>query len=231
MSAQTQSDTTHTNPAGLSPSMQDRLNSYATSATAAGVAMLALTLPTRAEAVFTPSNLYLKQRVGINLDLNHDKVADFLFQDGRFCLDRTTYGCRYSGAAIEVFADRKSNQVEVSHSQPVALPPGATVGPGQSFQNAQPGGKFLTVYSNGVWKAPTRAYLGLKFTIQGEVHYGWAAVYVPKNNVGYIEGYAYETEPDTAIITGPMRGAFQTGEIEGQREKSPGALAAGEHQE
>jgi hypothetical protein len=49
-------------------------------------------------------------------------------------------------------------------------------------------------------------YLGLKFLIKGEVHFGWAEVSAKctlgTRVVGFVEGYAYETEVNKPIMAG-----------------------------
>jgi hypothetical protein len=56
-------------------------------------------------------------------------------------------------------------------------------------------------------------YLGLLFIIKGKVHFGWARlnVFFSKGRVvglfsGTLTGYAYETIPGKAIITGRTKG-------------------------
>ena len=69
-------------------------------------------------------------------------------------------------------------------------------------------------------------YLGLKFVVDGEVHYGWARLSVTLGHdrqhgdvVGTLTGYAYETVPDKPIIAGRITGPdvitmqAETGEI------------------
>ncbi len=65
-----------------------------------------------------------------------------------------------------------------------------------------------TSQSGGPWnkgKEYSGPYLGLKFMINGEVHYGWARVEVqPRglNITATLTGYAYETVPNAGIVTG-----------------------------
>jgi hypothetical protein len=52
------------------------------------------------------------------------------------------------------------------------------------------------------------AYVGLKFSIKGQTHFGWtrvkiASMYPYKAS---LTGYAYETIPNKAIITGETKG-------------------------
>jgi hypothetical protein len=67
-----------------------------------------------------------------------------------------------------------------------------------------------TFLSYGAWTQTTRRYLGLKFIIQGQVHYGWARLNVTatiKGIYGAISEYAYETVPNKPIRTGQTGGA------------------------
>jgi len=48
-------------------------------------------------------------------------------------------------------------------------------------------------------------FLGLRFIINGEVHYGWARFSVRSGYFLFalkLSGYAYETSPDTTILAG-----------------------------
>jgi hypothetical protein len=51
-------------------------------------------------------------------------------------------------------------------------------------------------------------YLGMKFMINGEAHYGWARFSVTVNVFleATLTGYAYETIPNKPIITGKTNG-------------------------
>jgi hypothetical protein len=54
----------------------------------------------------------------------------------------------------------------------------------------------------GYWGS-NRDYLGLRFKINGQTHYGWIQMHLPATEgAGFVEGFAYETEPNTAIIAG-----------------------------
>jgi hypothetical protein len=65
--------------------------------------------------------------------------------------------------------------------------------------------------SNGQWKEASRRYLGLKFIIKGQIHYGWARLTVDADwgHEGIhatLTGYAYETVPNKPIIAGKTKG-------------------------
>ena len=52
-------------------------------------------------------------------------------------------------------------------------------------------------------------YLGIKFTINGKFHYGWARISVSVTGhqaTSVLSGYAYETIPNKAIIAGETKG-------------------------
>jgi hypothetical protein len=57
----------------------------------------------------------------------------------------------------------------------------------------------------------TNGYLGLKFTVKGKIHYGWARLTVQVLGRAFIKatltGYAYETIPNKAIIAGRTNGS------------------------
>jgi hypothetical protein len=64
-------------------------------------------------------------------------------------------------------------------------------------------GYYNGYYSGGSWLGGKSAYLGLKFMIHGEVHFGWARLTVPKNLRSIVlTGYAYETTPNKPLKAG-----------------------------
>lgn len=71
-----------------------------------------------------------------------------------------------------------------------------------------------TFYSSGPWKNVKNRYLGLKFSIQGQIHFGWArmTISIINHNVsGILNGYAYETVPNKPIISGRTKGPDEIG--------------------
>ena len=73
---------------------------------------------------------------------------------------------------------------------------------------------FFSTQTAGPWGRERRfsgPYLGLKFTVNGEVHYGWARVIVkatPLSITATLTGYAYETIPNRGILTGLTQGTL-----------------------
>lgn len=101
---------------------------------------------------------------------------------------------------------------------------GVVVGPERPFQAAglvmdstnatQSFGGGYSTNSIGEWgrgRAFTGPYLGLKFTVGGEVHYGWARIKVSAHDLtitATLTGFAYETVPGRGIITGATHGSL-----------------------
>jgi hypothetical protein len=193
--------------ANLSDSVHHQLNSYALVAGAAGVGMLALTQPSQAKIVYTPAHITVPTNTLVPLDLNHDGVNDLSFTigaaaDSSFLL---AYNLRTNGVAGEVQDYRFA----------AALKPGANIDGGRKFLTgpkpdmlwgdwASSGGGGST----GRWKNADDRYLGVKFSIKGNIHYGWVRLRVsrPSRIDAVITGYAYETIPGRAIIAGRTKG-------------------------
>jgi hypothetical protein len=217
-------------PSNLTESLQRQLNSYALAATAAGVTLLALTEPANARIVYTKTHeQILGQRERLELDLNHDGINDFFFQENdsaHFTASLLMYTKffqnRIWGNASSKFGMRLAS----------ALPPRVQVGPSKHFSSGFRGtsgnswGKVMykiqvcgtqtktcTTLRFGQWggKEENR-YLGLEFRIKGKRHYGWARVSFIS---GYytLTGYAYETIPNKPIITGKTHGHGTLGEL------------------
>ena len=210
----------------ISDSLNRQLNTYAQVAAAAGVSVLALAGASEAEVVYTETYQVTHSSFPLHIDLNHDGINDFLL--------RATYyagssgfevGLDASGIADNRVAGRRfRSSGGYFFSAASALQAGAQIGPKGNFQVRFP---FMAVehfnrigsqYSDlGPWagkgKGVRNRYLGLKFVVDGEVHYGWARVSVTLGHqrqlddvIGTLTGYAYETVPDKAIIAGRIIG-------------------------
>jgi hypothetical protein len=95
-----------------------------------------------------------------------------------------------------------------------------------------------TINSFGAWgkgRRFTGPYLGFKFLIDGEIHYGWARVNVHAdflNLSATLTGYAYETVANRPILTGFTHGSVEASSDVSQEAQPPvagslGQLAAG----
>jgi hypothetical protein len=59
---------------------------------------------------------------------------------------------------------------------------------------------------SGYWGGSSFAFLGIKFNIEGNSHYGWMRLNADRNGRGiYIKDYAYETTPDKCVEGPPLK--------------------------
>jgi hypothetical protein len=226
-------------PSKLSDSVHHQLNMYALAASAAGVGMLALAQPVEAKIVYTKTHQVInRQNHLVNLDLNYDGIVDFAL----------VVGNRVGGYGINLAAypARSSTPNTVRHTSKngvywaAAYPAGIRIGPkrrpvrppknpydGALMEHGCIKTSTCRGGSSGNWLDVENRYLGLVFVFNGKTHYGWARLGATAgHNFGVratLTGYAYETIPNKAIITGKTKGpdviTFQPGSL--------GALAAG----
>jgi hypothetical protein len=135
------------------------------------------------------------------ISLANNGINDFQF---------TVYGTSQpfqSQGHVFVNGLRPGNSVEVG-----PLNKGAVIGPGGKFvyyANLAIGYKDYGTPGNisGPWVNASSKFLGLEFTLNGEIHFGWAQLSVPAEGRGFmpvlhLEGYAYNTVPDASIFAG-----------------------------
>jgi hypothetical protein len=184
--------------------LDKNLAAYMAAAAAAGVSLLA-TQSAEAKIVYTPAHTTIAPRSSVPLDLNHDGVNDFV-------LSNWQYG---QVSHLSIIHQAASNGV-ISRNQalgPAAdLPLGVQIGPARFFEGvgsmATQGSVSGESFARGPWEDAHNRYLGLKFSINGETHYGWARLSVTtKGSISAtLTGYAYETVPNRPIIMGQMSG-------------------------
>jgi hypothetical protein len=217
--------------ASLNQQLDHKLLGYAAAASAAGIGMLALAQSSQAEIVYTPANQTISNGGSIAIDLNHDGITDFTI--------RGTYAACQSGpdCLFQAFYASQNAQNGVlgygSFAKAVSL--GQTVGPHQSFLADANMNRCKATqesyYDSGPWQTTSNHYLGLKFTIDGQIHYGWARLTVKigrrcTHSTANLTGYAYETEPGKPILAGKRSGPEEQALPE-DPQKSLGALALG----
>jgi hypothetical protein len=205
--------------ANLSESIHRHLNMYALTASAAGVGALVLAQPAEGKIVYTPANVNIAPNGGlVVLDLNHDGSPDFalsnkdLISSGPFIWLKVVQ----EQSANEIWGKGLPCYPGRSSLCAAALPKGRKVGPKGQFQQDPQSGLYMAADTHegswwGPWLNVKPAYLGLKFKSNGKFHYGWArlSVKVLKDQfkiTATLTGYAYETIPNKAIITGATNG-------------------------
>jgi len=213
--------------------LNQRLTAYVAAASAAGVGMLAAAPRAEGKVVYTPTNVVLS--TSISIDLNNDGVVDFsvaLFPG-------------YNGGhriILDVTPTVTGNAVRSNGAGAACGFFGVPVGPGEKFgTNSYYGhGVFMAAFfqyshssSAGAWANVTNRYLGFKFLINGQTHYGWARLSVTNQLRSVVlSGYAYETTPNTNIIEGHLSGTATNVPPAGQLAPTPqpatlGMLARG----
>jgi hypothetical protein len=205
--------------ANLSESIHQQLSMYALAASAAGVGTLCFAMPAEARIVYTPVHVAIKANGGLfRFDLNHDGIPDFGLSNRSALYQGNVLLVRPSQPANEIWLTN-SNACGTSFPVPVAaaVPKGKRIGPKRDFQNNNGFGAVMASDSKtgscGAWfgQSDFQAYLGLKFTIKGKIHFGWARVKVDTQRQdepfsAILTGYAYETIPGKAIIAGATKG-------------------------
>lgn len=194
-------------------------------AAAAGAGLLTVGLPAQAEVIYTPSNIPWALAVTnqgpalTELDLTNNGTPDFTFVMSstlRFFSSTFVATTTAFKFFLRVDPGRKGNQVVQGRQAMLAsaVPDGVSIGSQQKFGVGGLKLWFSSLKSNvvrksGSWQAVEYAYVGLKFLINGETHYGWArikfpipATFYPAIHYPSVDGYAYETTPNKPIVTG-----------------------------
>jgi hypothetical protein len=222
----------------VTPKLDKQLLAYAAAASAAGVGLF--TQSAQAKVVYTAANTTIGYNQSVNLDLNNDGTADFIFSLA-FAQGRHYPEGAFSSALL-IYPGQAANEVWGVLSAKgwecaAALPVGVKVGAGGPFQQQYlPLFNVAGSYTRGAtehcpWTGLHRgAFLGLKFVVNGLTHYGWAHVTVSSTIV--LNGYAYETVPNRAIATGKTTGPGSIAELDTMPIPSPqpatlGMLAQG----
>jgi hypothetical protein len=194
----------------LTPATERKLNMYTLAANAAVVAASSLPQMAHAHVIYTPANEYLKNGEYL-VDINGDGVND---------VSITIFTFRSTGYQQDWMWARgynKSDGIAFVKSTPFgeylladAIAPGKEIGPQRNFLLRT---RATMAYSEidrrtsthtvfrGRWFDVSRC-LGVEFKINGEYHYGWLRIESMKVGVAKLTGYAYETEPNTALMCG-----------------------------
>jgi hypothetical protein len=222
----------------LSESVLRQLNVYALGATTAGVGMLALAQPARAEIVYTAAHVSipLGEHYTISLGPRHiGRSYNFVIS----WYSGLGGGQEFSNILVKAF--NFSSSIVQTQGPGIfarALRSGMPIGPRQRFRQGHFDvmGSVVRSGTSTRWAGPwanggegvKNHYLGLKFSIDGQTHYGWARLSVTASSNGFesvsLTGYAYETIPKKPIIAGRTKGADDVSSVQ---PSSLGHLAIG----
>jgi hypothetical protein len=193
--------------AQVNPRLDKSLAAYIVAAGAAGVGMLALAVPAEGKIVYTPDNQQIPPGFvpTLLLDLNHDGINDFSFLN--------FFSATSSTLDLSVLPVGPSNEIfSTGAGYAAALPAGKKIGPNGKFRKTVGAGMAngFTGTCRGPWIDARGRYLGLKFIIKGEIHFGWARLNVrcvyPHAINATLTGYAYETVANQPIVAGDTKG-------------------------
>jgi hypothetical protein len=185
----------------LGEELEKRFKAYGTAAGAAGVGLLALAQSAKAEIVYTPAHIKFMTSSNRWIDINHDGMNDFGFENAAgLGLGSTTFVI-----AFGLHGDGVRLRQEGGDALP--LPLGARIGPSNRFSRSATMAIAYHGSGGGTWGK--NHYLGLQFELGGQKHYGWAELSVALNKQGTItaeiEGYAYETIANKPIMAGETK--------------------------
>lgn len=194
------------NCGSLSKRLHRDLSLYAAAASAAGVSALALTAPAEGQIVYTPAHEKVSFGQEIRIDLNHDGITDLAIREALYS---SSIFWRHELRTIPA----EGNGVvafENDFSLVVAATPGEVIGSSDPFTPRAAAMATITTggfYYAGAWINVKNRYLGIMFQIDGKRHFGWARLnttpFQRNNNIhALLTGYAYETQPNTAIRAG-----------------------------
>jgi hypothetical protein len=192
----------------LSESVQQQVNRYAVAAIAAGVGVMALAEPSDAEIVYTPVYKVIKGDTTYELDLNHDGITDFTFKNSTDASTFTRINMHVTAPAGNSVAGFKQIVTNSGAYVWCASKFGAGKGIGPRRQFTNPALLFYYGVNYGYrcfFGDIKNRYLGTRFKINGESHYGWVRLSLLHNGNHYrvvLTGYAYETVPQKRIIAG-----------------------------
>jgi len=184
----------------LSSKLEKKLAAYISAAGAAGVGLLA-TQSAEAKIVYTPANQQLVFQCNgcqIPFDINSDGIPDILF----------TWGTLGYGSYIAV-GPAAGNGIIGAPGSAAALVWGVRVGPKDAFVTRPELMRAVSAChskcsTRGPWANVYNRFLGVKFVISGQTHYGWVNLNMHSGAV--ITGYAYETVPNQPLIAGVKSG-------------------------
>lgn len=223
-------------PAQFPEPLSQRLNAYALAAGAAGVAVLACTMPAEAAPVCKTLSAQLTRTSTFPLYLIDPAVPAFNIAQGT---NATFRSGSLTGVGTIFWWNRGfftpntagANVLLDGNRLPADVVAGAEIGPGGNFGKGTSYGLLFTYGKGqvsfvgggtklrhaGNFNLTQSNYIGLQFTEAGAVHYGWARLAIGfqdggsdvKHAVTHIFGYGYESTPNTTIGAGSCSGAEQ----------------------
>jgi hypothetical protein len=227
----------------FSTNLNRQIGLYSLAAAVAGVSMLAIAEPAQGEVVVTKKSI----PVPISPWPTPEPVRISIANNGVDNFSLWRYSLSDHRGLLVWGASPQDGVITASgfYGRASALARGAKIGASASFFNnytdlIEATAAFTSGrYSRGLWGGnPKDRYLGIRFSINGQFHYGWIRLSVTSNVQlnkqtlsATITGYAYETVPNKAILAGtagkPTAETHVPENTQSQSGPSLGMLAAG----
>jgi hypothetical protein len=162
---------------------------------------LSIAFNTQAQVVYTDVNPDSLVSSSYELDLNNDGTPEFLIEkttDGGIDIVQAT-GLSNQDSLIGYYAG-----FPAITGYPSALSSNEVIDGTSTFvDEGVMGGDHELIMEDADWPDGFNRYLGLKFNISGEVHYGWAKIKISTDYVAFtITEYAYNATAGAAINSG-----------------------------
>ena len=203
-------------PSRLPEPLHRQLNSYALAASAAGVTLLACSVPAGAVPVCKTLAITLAGNDTYSFNPARQRFAPFNIAQTFENVDSLT--TNYWNRGFLTPNSAKAADLLGANGFPAALASGASIGPGGHFGKGKSYGMLFSFgplnsgtikRHQGNFQFGQVNYFGFKFSISGEDHYGWVRLKVTFGSgfdgiatFIHIRGYGYETTPNTAIRAG-----------------------------
>jgi hypothetical protein len=197
-------------PVQAIPSLEKRLTAYALTAAAAGAGLSLAAPPAEAKVLYTPANKVITDG-SLSISLSH--IPMWTVTDGF----RSSIG--YDILSVKPL---HGGAVMFANNYAQALGSGASIGPNGAFQTEAARMERAVFLSDssfargyGPWTNATNKYLGLRYVVNGQTHYGWARFTVKTSGslstgvkiTTTFTGYAIETVANQPIKAGATSGA------------------------
>ncbi|BDS11225.1 T9SS type A sorting domain-containing protein [Aureispira anguillae] len=153
------------------------------------------------------------------IDFNGDGTAEFSLEDGSFG----------GNAEVQTFFDpAKVNFITQTATwdafDPISL--GTRIDASSGY-NAQGDCYFNPFWASTVFTVGTDRYIGVKFDLGGNVHYGWVRVHLATTGVVTVKDYAYEDNAGVGIDAGITSSAILVTGINVQGQSGTSTLSVG----
>ncbi len=215
-----------------SKKLNRQISLYSLAASAAGVSVLALAQPAQSEVVITKKTVPIPPSTFVGISFTNSGINDFsfflsaTFSSVSTMLDGDNLSMRSLKNGKGVVGTHPSGAIRPDVSAPVR---GAKIGPSANFVSSVVGDFGVTVERSfiphgggtkqfvGTWGGnPKNRYVGVRFLINGETHYGWVRLTVTTSPDKFISAtitaYAYETVANQPLQAGT--GEAPTAEIQ-----------------